>query len=152
MKLFVFRHGQAESQITTDEARNLTAKGRLDVENIIAAHVSLMQSLDCIWVSPLVRAQQTASIAAQHFPGVTLQTTDLLIPDASLQPLFDVLRRVHVKSILLVSHQPLVGRLVDSLCGKHDGYHSMGTGSLAAVEIDVVAAGLGNLLWLDHVV
>lgn len=151
MKLFIFRHGQAESQITTDEVRNLTAKGRADVENIIAAHTGSMQPLECIWASPLVRAQQTASIAAQHFPGVKVQTTDLLVPDAGLQPLLDVLRRVHAESVLLVSHQPLVGRLLDSLCGKYDGYYPMGTSSLAAVEIDVVVAGLGNLLWLDHV-
>ena len=31
MKVFVLRHGQAEAQQTTDEARNLTAKGRADV-------------------------------------------------------------------------------------------------------------------------
>ncbi|HSC68059.1 MAG TPA: phosphohistidine phosphatase SixA, partial [Cellvibrio sp.] len=85
-----------------------------------------------------------------------IQTTDLLVPEANPQALIDWLDRLvrnesdSDKSILLVSHQPLVGALVNKLCAKPEGYYPMGTSSLAAIHIPVVAKNMGDLLWLDH--
>lgn len=156
MNIFILRHGQAETQITTDEARQLTDKGRADTARVMSVRAPDMASLAQIWASPLVRAQQTAAIAASSFPHIHVQTTDLLVPEANPQALIDWLGRLlrnesdADKSILLVSHQPFVGALVNKLCGKPDGYYPMGTSSLAAIHIPVVAKNMGDLLWLDH--
>jgi phosphohistidine phosphatase len=155
MKVFILRHGQAEAQITTDQARQLTSKGRSDAAAILKARVANLNSVAQIWASPLVRAQQTAEIAAVHFPQLNIQTTNLLVPEASPQALIDWLGAIESadihQSILLVSHQPLVGTLVNRLCGKPEDYFPMGTSSLAAVDLPMIAAGMGELLWLDHI-
>jgi len=155
MTIFILRHGQAEAQITTDDARQLTGKGRNDTARIVQARIADMP-LAQIWASPLVRAQQTAEIAASYFPRLKVQTTDLLVPEANPRALMNWLQELNAQidgadqSVLLVSHQPLVGALVNLLCGKPGDYYSMGTSSLAAIHAQVIAAGLGDLLWLDH--
>lgn len=157
MTIFILRHGQAETQITTDEARKLTDKGRSDTAKVLQARLADMAPLAQIWASPLVRAQQTAGIAASYFPQLKIQTTELLVPEANPQALLDWLDELNAQqlisahqSILLVSHQPLVGSLVNILCSKPDDYYPMGTSSLAAIRAQVIAADMGDLLWLDH--
>jgi len=155
MTIFILRHGQAEPQITTDDARRLTDKGHIDTARIVQERVADM-SLVQIWSSPLVRAQQTAKIAASFFPHLEIQTTDLLIPEGNPAALMKWLERLDLQlsssaqSILLVSHQPLVGEFVNRLCGKPDDYYPMGTSSLAAISVQVIADAMGELLWLDH--
>jgi phosphohistidine phosphatase len=157
MTIFILRHGQAEIQITTDGARQLTDKGRGDTDKVLRARAGELASIFQIWASPLVRAQQTATIAANYFPQLSIQTTDLLVPEANPQALMewlDALNSHHLqgsnKSILLVSHQPLVGSLVNKLCGKLNNYYPMHTSSLAAIRVPVIAGGMGDLIWLDH--
>lgn len=157
MTIFILRHGQAEAQVTTDEVRQLTDKGCSDTDRVVRSRVSAMASLTQIWASPLVRAQQTAVIAARYFPDLIIQTTELLVPEANPQALIDWLDEINSQqliksnqSILLVSHQPLVGSVVNKLCSKPNDYFPMGTSSLAAIDMQVLAAGMGDLLWLDH--
>ena len=143
--------------MTTDGARQLTDKGRRDTANVVQARLADMASLVQIWASPLVRAQQTAEIVAGYFPQISIQTTDLLVPEADPQALLRWLDGFNAqqasnpaRSILLVSHQPLVGSVVTAFCGKTDDYYPMGTSSLAAIRASIVAADMGDLLWLDH--
>ena len=157
MTVFILRHGQAEAQITTDEVRQLTEKGRSDTARVVGARALDMAPLAQIWASPLVRAQQTAEIAAHYFPHLRIQTTELLVPEANPQALLEWLDELNQlqlqdskQSILLVSHQPLVGLLVNKLCGTADDFYPMGTSSLAAISAQVIASDMGDLLWLDH--
>jgi phosphohistidine phosphatase len=152
MTIFVLRHGQAELQKTTDDARALTEKGCLDTKTVVSSRLKYLQQVTQIWASPLVRAQQTAQIAADLLPALPINTSPLIIPEGNLTAVMDWLQTITTEnqSVLLVSHQPLVGDLVNSLCGKSEGFHPMGTSSLAAIHAPVIAAGLGELLWLDH--
>ncbi len=157
MTIFILRHGQAEAQVTTDDARQLTDKGRSDTTRVVRARNADMTPLAQIWASPLVRAQQTAAIAASYFPQLSIQTTELLVPEANPQVLMDWLDELNAhqlinsnQSILLVSHQPLVGSLMNKLCSKPNDYYPMGTSSLAAIRAQVIAEDMGDLLWLDH--
>lgn len=152
MKLFILRHGQAEPQKTTDEVRELTDKGREDTKRVVSARITDMQSITEIWASPLVRAQQTAHIAASYFPALKIQTSELIIPESNLSVAMDWLQSINQQNlaILLVSHQPFVGELVNKLCGKPAGFYPLGTSSLAVIQAPVIAADMGELLWLDH--
>lgn len=154
MVIYCLRHGQAGPLLTTDEARPLTAKGRSDTAVVLQTRIKNMQQVSRIWASPLVRAQQTAEITQDFFPALKIHTSSLLVPEANpstlIERLSDELAPDDKRAILLVTHQPLVGTLVNQLCNKADNYYFMGTSSLAAIELDVVAAGLGNLLWLEH--
>lgn len=152
MKLFILRHGQAEPQKTTDEVRELTDKGCEDTARVVSARVRDLQTVAQIWASPLVRAQQTANIALNYLSALEIHTSDLIIPEANPVIAMNWLQSINQQnlSILLVSHQPFVGELVNKLCGKSADYYPMGTSSLAAIDVSVVAAGMGELLWLDH--
>lgn len=152
MRIYLLRHGQAEPQRTRDEARRLTDKGRMDTRQVLERCAAQMADVKAIWASSLVRAQQTAAIAAEFFPGLSVATTDLLIPEANPKALYPWLQQMSAttESLLLVSHQPLVGRVVNQLCGHAEGYYPMGTSSLAALDLELVAPAMAQLLWLQH--
>ncbi|HWV13907.1 MAG TPA: phosphohistidine phosphatase SixA [Cellvibrio sp.] len=154
MQLFILRHGQAEAQRTTDEARNLTLQGRRDVAASAAASLADLQQVQKVWVSPLVRAQQTAKIVCDEMERIavnfSLHTTDLIVPEANPQDLFNALQKEGGEAILLVSHQPLVGQFIDLFCGSYTGFHEMNTSSLACIDYEVAAKNMGTLRWLRH--
>lgn len=153
MIVYILRHGQAETQITFDEERRLTNKGFLDTERVLAARLKELEGITSLWASPLVRAQQTAQIAQKCCSALSVETTNLLVPESDPHTFISWLysnQATEADAILLVSHQPLVSRLIGLLCGKSEGFYPMGTSSLAAIEIQPVAVGLGELLWLDH--
>jgi len=156
MQIFILRHGHAEAQITTDEARNLTSTGRMVTQSVIREALPQLQSVTQLWASPLVRAQQTAHITQHFLPQLSLQTSDLLVPEANPQDVYAWLENVRermeneTQSLMLVSHQPLVGKLVNQLCGESEYLHAMDTSSLAAIRLDVIAPSMGELLWLRH--
>lgn len=164
MKLFILRHGQAETFAASDAARQLTEPGREEVRQVIRKSADVLAQVKRIWVSPLVRAQQTADVALEVLGCLPRETSDLLLPEST--PL-DVLERLSAElpaglathdaggiasdgqtSYLLVSHQPLVGELVNGICGKPNGYYPMNTGALALLDLDVPALGCGQLVWL----
>jgi phosphohistidine phosphatase len=155
MQVFVLRHGQAEAQVTTDDARNLTAKGRVDVAESVNYSLSDLTHIQEIWASPLVRAQQTAQIVQDIFAakGVHLQikTTDFITPESDPAGLFGFLQIANINSVLLASHQPFVSDFIDLFCGSVRGFHPMNTSSMALIECEVAAAACGELRWLRHV-
>lgn len=156
MQVFVLRHGQAEPQLTTDEARNLTEKGRVDVAASVKNSLSELLKVQEIWASPLVRAQQTAEIVrdilAQNGVSFQIKTTSLITPESDPLRFFDELQVANTNSVLLASHQPFVGDFIDLFCGSPRGVHPMNTSSMALIDCDVAAAACGELRWLRHVV
>lgn len=148
MQLLVLRHGKAEPMAAEDAARELTARGRAQVEWICRQRAGELAQVRGIWASPFVRTQQTAEIVAASV-GLPVHSEPLLIGDTDPQRLLDAVAAAQDFPLLLVSHQPLVGSLVNGLCGSQDR-HSMGTSSLACLEADVWAMGCAELLWLQH--
>ena len=82
-----------------------------------------------------------------------VETCAELVPTADPRKLATWLERAcqaeGLKSILLVSHQPLLGSLLAWLCGVEVGRYGMATGSLAAVDTQVIAGGCAHLRWLQ---
>lgn len=157
MKLYILRHGQAEARAANDSLRALTETGRSDVERMVSAMRADILGPEQLWSSPYRRAQQTAEIADRILSAtepasapIDTVTTDCLVPEAALSELYARLQSSQAQSVLLVSHQPLVGSLLDDLCGTDPGFHPMGTASLACVELELPARGMGRLAWLRH--
>lgn len=151
MKLWLLRHGQAESLRHADAARQLTAQGREEV--CLAAGHLRDQSLSGVLSSPYVRARQTAELVCEiiGFRG-GLQIADWLTPEYAAK---DVLRYLgqmeNVEGLLLVSHQPLIGALGGLLIhGHQQNPLPMQTASLAALEGNLPMAGLMTLVALNH--
>lgn len=155
MKVFILRHGEAEAHKTTDAARQLTPHGRADVAASVHYSLNELKSVEQIWASPLVRAQQTAAIAqgilSQYSSNLTVTTSENITPEANPSDLFALLQQANSGALLLVSHQPLVSDFIDLFCGSTRGFHPMDTASLAYIECEIAATNLGELRWLRHV-
>lgn len=150
MKIFILRHGEAESQITNDGARRLTQKGINDTQHIINTNLIALSSINTIYASPLVRAQQTAAIAGKLLQK-QIVTMESLEPETQLDEVFAVLQTVSEENILLVSHLPLVGVLANRLCGFPLNNIRFNTSSLVGIECDIATAGMGNLIFEKHI-
>ena len=150
MQLMILRHGNAEPMQLDDAARELTERGRAQVAWICAQRHKELAAVRAIWASPFVRTQQTAQIVAEHLQ-LPVITESVLVGDTPPQQVLDALGDADAGEfpLLLVSHQPLVGSLVNGLCGSGNA-HPMGTSSLACLSADVWANGCADLDWLQH--
>ena len=117
MNLYLLRHGEAEASAHTDAARQLTAKGRQDVENVAKQFALRQLPLDHCFVSPYVRAVQTAEIFfGQLGESITSSTTELLVPEVHcpqtkrrhLQPRPAQTPEIHGLSSLLGVHPKVI--------------------------------------------
>lgn len=143
MKLWVLRHGEAEPHARSDAERNLTAQGRKEVLSSAAQLIG--QPIDAIIASPYVRAQQTAQLVREALGfDAPIRTVPWLTPDSN--PLAALEQLNSADNLLLVSHQPLVGKLIGLLQHGHlRNAQAMNTASLAELEGDWPLAGLMTL-------
>ncbi|MBA1204527.1 phosphohistidine phosphatase SixA [Pseudomonas capeferrum] len=150
MKLWILRHGEAESRANSDAERRLTGHGREQV--LRSAARLLAQPLQAIIASPYVRAQQTATLVREALGfGETVRTVPWLTPESDVQKVISELDRLGLEHVLLVSHQPLVGALVGMLEHGHGQQPAaMHTASLAELEGEWPLAGLMTLCGLHH--
>jgi len=147
VRLFVLRHGDAEARAATDRERHLTQHGHNEVAAVVEQSLSELQPVEKIIASPYIRAQQTASIVAKALQ-LPIETNTEITPDGNLAAVIELIEKSGADNLLLVSHQPLVGSLVNGLLGKPSGYYAMGTAALAVIDLDPVALGCGELCWL----
>ena len=148
MKIWILRHGEAEPHARRDAERELTAHGREQVLRS-AAHL-IGQPLDCILVSPYVRAQQTAALVCQALgfssPPITVPW---LTPES--EPKYALSQLPDSGNVLLVSHQPFVGDLISLLLHGHMRQpQPMHTASLVELEGEWPLAGSMTLLSAYH--
>ena len=153
MDVFILRHGDAARQAKTDFERCLTARGQDELHQTLASLQDKLQRVSHVFASPYVRAQQTARIATDYLlPSVVTHTCELLVPEGHPSKVMDYLQHLQqhkdYSSVLLVSHQPLVGVLLDKLCGFEVGRYRMGTSAIVHVEAEVFAANMGHMHWL----
>lgn len=146
MKIWVLRHGEAQSHARTDAERALTEHGRAEVLRSAAQLIG--QPLSAIIASPYVRAQQTAQLVREALAfEPAIRTVPWLTPEATAQQVLEQLDSDD--NVLLVSHQPLVGSLISFLQHGHQRQpQPMSTASLAELEGDFPLAGL---MHLNHV-
>ena len=108
------RHGEAELMARSDAERNLTDRGLREVR-AQAQRLSGQSALQLL-VSPYLRAQQTMQLVREVAGlGQTPQTVDWLVPETHPQQVLEQLQ-AYDADLLLVAHQPLLGRLAGVLC------------------------------------
>lgn len=149
MNVFIMRHGEAEAMAQTDAHRELTPEGRSDITQMASSYRDALSQVDVIWASTYVRAQQTAAIMAEHLSKPII-TQPFLPPSANPTEVLSALEASRHQTVLVVSHQPLVGVLVDGLAGLEAGRYRMTTSALAYLSTDVYANGCCELRWLHH--
>ncbi len=153
MKLYIMRHGEAAPAVgfdlAADVSRPLTEAGRAQVVQVINQRKSTLAEVELVLASPYLRARQTAQLAIDQLDvGLQLLISDCLIPDSRPSEVLAFIDQLDAGAILIASHMPLVGRLVESLSAG-SGPGSMGTAWLAALESEATVPGFAELLWLE---
>lgn len=83
----------------------------------------------------------TADIVCREaHPATVRETEQRLIHEMPLREALAALAQARLDR-LLVGHQPLAGKLVESLCGLHAGATSIGTANLIEMEGDAFISG-----------
>jgi phosphohistidine phosphatase len=115
MDLFFMRHAEAEPRehYAHDHQRPLTTQGRQHQQHMVQTLRPILQPLDHLLSSPLVRARQTADIvaAALAFSG-HIEETAVLGTDCTVEAVLDLLQKYPRRARLLcVGHEPDMSRL-----------------------------------------
>lgn len=113
MKIILVRHGDADADIPEgleDDARALTSRSRLALPAHFGALAPRISPANVIYMSPLVRAVQTATLLSQAigYEG-PLRATRTLFPDGPVGALDGLLAAHAGETVVLVGHQPSMG-------------------------------------------
>lgn len=143
------RHGDAEFSLP-DSARQLTARGKLQVEKMAKAYADKIDAVELVLTSPLLRACQTTEIfVANAKLDCDIQVVDFLLPDTRIDQIEGQINTFDNKKILMVGHLPLLDYWIDYLIGNSSV--RMATASMASLSMDYAYKGLANLNWVYHV-
>ena len=150
MNIFVMRHGQAAPEASTDALRPLTEQGRDEVSLMAQWLAPQVSHFDLVLVSPYLRAQQTWQQLSQDLSAAQVESCEQLTPNCDAD-LVASLILAHGQSyphgnILVVSHMPIVGYLVESLCVGVMAPIFV-TAGMAKITVDSGSGGL--LAWLE---
>lgn len=151
MKIIIMRHGEAEPWQGSDAERTLTSNGEAQAQWMGARLPEWIgETPEWAWISPYRRAQQTwqhVSDAWASLPNV--MTVEEIIPEGDPQSVLDYLMAFievkDAKSVILVSHLPLVADLVFGLVPDAP-LRSFSTASAVAIEWDI-SSQKGQFLW-----
>jgi phosphohistidine phosphatase len=157
MQLLVIRHGIAEDAEAfaasgqDDSRRPLTKAGKRKMKEVTAGLRGMVEALDVIGASPLLRAQQTAEIVAGAYGDLSITTVEALEPGSDPPALVHWLgEHASAEFVAIVGHEPHLGSLVTwLLTGERNSRVAMSKGGAALLEFPLrVTAGSGTLQWL----
>ncbi|MFQ1053742.1 phosphohistidine phosphatase SixA [Gilliamella apicola] len=150
MKVCIMRHGEAGFSASSDASRTLTNYG---IEQAKQAGIWLKEQnfhFDLGLVSPYLRAQQTLTELSSQVSVAKVTTDKFLVPGGSASYIADTLTMLvtnGVNNVIVVSHLPLVGYLVNELC-PHVSPPMFPTAAIACVELSLDASG--KLEWFHQ--
>jgi phosphohistidine phosphatase len=151
MKLYFLRHATATDIASSDAERALTGEGKEEAHIAGVALANLGAKPAQVFTSPLVRAVQTARIAAKEIRSAgEIIVLDELKPGKTASALFRALKpHQDAGDLLLVGHMPSLAEHVAVLIGaeRMDGL-ALGKGGIACVETTQIKPGDGQLRWL----
>ena len=155
IELLLLRHGIAEerSPERPDRTRALTDKGRQRTRAVLERALALGLVADQLLSSPLTRARQTAEIARSVGLAPSLELSETLEPGHDPLPLLVTALAARAKArpgsaelspqrsgpqprrLLLVGHEPDLGRLAARLLGASPGAIELRKAGLALLEL-----------------
>jgi phosphohistidine phosphatase len=149
-RLYILRHGNAQPYgYDQDELRELTELGVAEVKTAARAFRNKSEMFDVVFVSPYVRAQQTAKVfLADLDVSVEVENCPLITPEGQSMDVATWLNDLPYESILLVTHQPFAHQFVDFLVDEPlPVSFSMTTATLASVEGEFFAGACCQFRW-----
>lgn len=153
MQIYLLRHGIAEDRdpSATDAARKLTAEGKEKLRRVLERAHGAKVEPGLIMTSPLVRAVETAEMAAEVLEyRKAIVRTEALIPESSPQSVWGELReRRDEGAILLAGHEPLFSATTSYLLGCPGLAFDFKKGALVRIDMDRLSGEpRGVLQWV----
>jgi phosphohistidine phosphatase len=144
-RVYIVRHADALAG-ADDAIRPLSAKGRKQSAVIGAFLKRIGVSVDAVWQSELLRAQQTAGIIAKKIKAKKPVTVKGLAPDDRVSSIGKRLNAFK-GNLMVVGHGPFMPRLITMLLGSTEGRPivDLKKGGAACLETD--EAGKWTLVW-----
>jgi phosphohistidine phosphatase len=152
MEIYLLRHGIAEDQSPSgaDADRRLTAEGREKLERVLERARGAKVEPSLIVTSPLVRAVETAEMAAKilRYSGAVLKAKALR-PESSPRDVWSEIRAHEDETaILLAGHEPLFSALTAYLLNCPSLQFDFKKGGLVRIDMDRTGAEpRGVLQW-----
>ncbi len=130
-EVLLVRHGKAVAAAPGgDAARPLTDEGRAGIEAVARGLAAFGVAPDAVWHSPYVRAAETAAIVAGALGCREVVADGALTPVASPERAAQAILEATARTLLCVSHMPLLPALCLELVGARVDF---GTGTVAHV-------------------
>ena len=123
--------------------------GREPISTLALEYRLACSGLEKVVSSTYTRTAQTAErfVTAADLPQ-RIEWLDDLTPQGDLRAIEGFLQRTNVETVLMVTHLPLVGLLIDYLTGETGT--RMGTANLASLSMEFPAQGTASLNWIHH--
>lgn len=152
MRLLVVRHAIAfdrEEWQGADDERPLTDEGRKKMKRVARGLTRLVERLDLLGASPLVRAQQTAGIVAAAYGDLRITTVPALAPGEPPKALAHWLLGLRHDTVAVVGHEPhLSGTVAWLLTGTERHVLELKKGGACLLDVPgEVVPGRATLLW-----
>ncbi|TNE77251.1 MAG: hypothetical protein EP334_07085 [Gammaproteobacteria bacterium] len=150
MLIYLLRHGDAPYDEALGE-RALSRRGLTETCEVVERHRQDLANLELILCSPVLRARQTLSAVTETlgYRG-ELIFEDVLRSESSVAAVERCVDRLHVESLLLLSHQPLIGKMLEYLTDQPGLGWSMSTSTLACLDTVAFGRGVAELKWLSN--
>ncbi len=136
MNIYLIRHGDAEKAAIgkKDFDRELTPSGKDKMKNAVSAWKNVIDKFDCIYSSPLIRATQTAEIAAEQFGIKSKVIVDKkLSPGCKAESIIEIVNTEGKEDIAFVGHQPDFSDILSDLISNKGAYIEFKKGAIAKV-------------------
>jgi phosphohistidine phosphatase len=154
MKLLLLRHATAVpsgAPGVLDEERRLTPRGKRRFRKAARGLARVLARPEALFSSPLVRALETAEIAAKAWGRIRPTPEPLLAggePEAVMQMLAGHPAAQATDAVIaLVGHEPHVSRLLGHLVGGAGEGLAFKKGGAALIDVLDPGAGPAQLIW-----
>lgn len=150
MLVYLLRHGDAPYDEGCGE-RSLSPRGEAETRDVLSRHLAEIQSVELILCSPVLRARQTLQVLSEtlDYRGKLL-FEDVLRSESRVAAVEHWVDGLDVRSLLLLSHQPLIGKILEYLTDEPELGWSMSTSTLACLDTLAFGRGAAELKWLDR--
>ena len=151
MLVYLVRHGIAvdreDPECPPDAERPLTKKGAEKARLVMEGLLQLGVKPTLILSSPLLRAWETAEIAAKvmHYSREKIRRTDALLPEAEPSALTKELARLSAEQVLCTGHAPHMDEFIAFVTGNRRSFTALKKAGVACVEFESIAPGAGIL-------
>ncbi|MGA7159461.1 MAG: phosphohistidine phosphatase SixA [Bacteroidota bacterium] len=153
MFIYLLRHGIAVQRGTAgypNDDRPLTDDGKDKMRKGARGIANLIDKIDIILTSPLIRAHDTAKIAAEALgEDHKIEVCKELLPGSSAKKLILYLAKYkNLDHIMIVGHEPDLGFFASALLGSEHSVIEFKKGAICCIEVSGVPPhGSGTLHW-----